>query len=158
MSEELDIIKKDLSSEFENDFVVEKFYKKGGCHIFPYVIPLGITTLITPLGSIGGFDGVIATDGDKVVVARAKEGLTGKLKGLGKKWIFSTLEVSSVSDGVLGAKIDLSRKVSGLTNYGLLEVLCTAGLCLIFGKSKRLSGTFGSSFDGDAVVKKLKKI
>lgn len=94
---------------YSGSFEILHFIRAGFWDFFPFSMVYGISDW-------GGWQGLISTDGKKIVVSKSAWTNMSKVK---KTFEFSVDEIEKVNFGFLRVSFKLNRKVSGLTMLGL---------------------------------------
>ena len=92
------------------------------------------------------WEGLVSTDGDKVVFTKGGYFKEGKIT---KSWELSKTDIVDIKHGTFKTKINFKDKHKGLTTASLIEILMLMGgmLWLLFYKSKRVVIRTENSFD-----------
>lgn len=107
---------------YEDEFEVVLMQRSGYYDFFPYSLFHGVS-------DIGSWEGLISTDGKKVVVTKSKYTNLAKVK---KTFEFNVSDIREVKFGILKAYFKFDKKISGLTmpgTYGVIK-LCSLGMLL----------------------------
>jgi len=107
---------------YDGDFEVVLMARSGFYDFFPYSLFYGIS-------DAGSWNGLISTNGKKVVVTKSKYTDLAKIK---KSFEFEVNDINEVKFNLLKARFKLKKKVSGLTmpNVHAFIKLCTLGICI----------------------------
>lgn len=105
-------------SYYKGDFEVMPFTRSGFCDFFPFSMIYGIS-------DIGSWEGLISTDGTKVVITKSKFTDMAKVK---KAFEFTTSDIKKVKFGPFKTYFTINHKIPGLTMSGMHGIFKLAGL------------------------------
>ena len=121
---------KALHAQFhEKIYDVAKIKKSASFDVPPWSFFYGAS-------DIGGWDGILSTDGQKLVITKGGYFKEGKVTA---SWVISKDEIASVKVGVFKTKITFKQPIKGLTTPSLFEslLLICCGIVPYFMYDKR---------------------
>ena len=124
---------------YEKDFEVIKFEKCGSFSYGLWEVAGG--------DAINAWEGLVSTDGDKVVFTKGGYFKEGKIT---KKWEISKTDIVSIKHGPFKTKIEFKDKHKGLSSPNAWELtarIMMVGLGLITLRRKRVIVGTSNSFD-----------
>lgn len=106
---------------YEGEFEVMPCKRSGFWDFFPFSWVYGIS-------DIGSWEGLISTDGKKVVITKSKWSDMAKVK---KTFEFPISDIKDFKTGVFKTRFKFNQKISGLTMTGLHGLFKLVGVFLV---------------------------
>lgn len=106
---------------YDKPFEVVPVQKSGSFDRFPWSLFYGAS-------DINSWNGLISTDGNKVVVTKAGYFKDGKIT---QKWDFSVDDIVSANFGRFKTTFNFSNRIDGLTTKSFLESILLLGCFLV---------------------------
>ena len=124
---------------YSGNFEIIKGTRSGAFDVPPWSFFYGAS-------DINGWDGLISTDGKKLVFSKGGYFKQGKIT---KHWEIDTEKLDSVSRGTFKTRFNFAEKVSGLTTKSFFEAILLLALAIVpflIYKSKKVNFRIADDF------------